>query len=224
MTSDLTGGYSVEMVWFKTRKKKNLTLALSHILKRWRQVLRKYQKATSDLGYGWYYTEKTNFGFFLQACVQLGMYILLEFTEERKKRGEPSSLGRPDCWVLMNSEKWVDAYFEVKKDYGSIDTGPRRTVFIKLKEAQKQLKNLTESKSARARIALCFITLGRNVQSRTVISYERALTKYLIQLKENQEIDFYAAYLSPEKLLKTSNRRDNDTVFYPAIVMVGKFV
>jgi len=214
----------MEMVWFRKRKQKGVTIALEHILKRWRQALRKYQNTTNDLGYGWYYTEKTNFGFFLWACAQLGMYFLPEFTETRRHRGKSSSLGRPDCWILMDPERWIDAYFEVKKDHGCIDTGPRRTALAQLKSAEKQLKQLSESKTAKARIALCFVTLWRNIQSKTVISYETALSQYLKQLKDCHEIDFYAAYLSPEKLVKATSRENKDTVYYPVIVMVGKFV
>lgn len=214
----------MEMVWFRTRKQKRLTTFLERILKRWRQALSEYQDATDDLGYGWYYTEKTNFGFFLWACAQLGMYFLPEFTEVRRRWRKAPSLGRPDCWVLMDSERQIDAYFEVKKDHGCIATGPRRTVFAQLKKAQEQLKDLTESKSAKARIALCFVTLWKNVQSKTATSYKADLSAYLKQLKDYQEIDFYAAYLSPEKLVKASNRENKDTVYYPAIVMVGKFV
>jgi hypothetical protein len=214
----------MEMVCFRTRKQKGMTIVLERILKRWRQALREYQNATNDLGYGWYYTEKTNFGFFLWACAQLGVYFLPEFSEVRRKRGKPSNLGRPDCWILLDPERWIDAYFEVKKDHGCIDTGPRRTVLAQLKSAEKQLKELSDSKTAKARIAICFVTLWRNVQSKTVASYESSLSKYVKQLEDCHKIDFYAAYLSPEKLVRAACRENKDTVCYPAIVMVGKFV
>ena len=152
------------------------------------------------------------------------MYFLPEFTEVRKRRGKPSSLGRPDCWVLMDPEKWIDAYIEVKKDHGCIDTGLRRTVLARLKSAEKQLKEVADAKTAKTRMALCFVTLWRNTHTKSETSYERALSEYLEQLKDYHEIDFYAAYLSPEKLVKNSNRENKDTLYYPAIVMVGKFV
>ena len=42
----------MEMVWFRTRKQRNVVLALDRILKRWRQALSEYQNTTNDLGYG----------------------------------------------------------------------------------------------------------------------------------------------------------------------------
>lgn len=189
-------------------------------------MIQQYQEDTGDLGYGWYYTEKSNFGFFLRACAELGMHFLPEFTMERKNRRLHSGLGRPDCWVRMKED--VEAYFEVKKAYNSIDGKSRNAVLQALESAVNQLKSLKYLETSSYRMALCFITLGRKAENkRKTLRYEEALSKYLEKLQKSGKIDFYSAYLSNEFYITKAyrkNRKDSgDDYSYPALVVVGKY-
>jgi hypothetical protein len=216
----------MQMIWLNPRKSGRITKDLRKILRQWRLTIEEYQKETGDLGYGWYYTEKSNFGFFLRACAQLGMHFLPEFTMERSGRRRHSGLGRPDCWIRM--EEGIEAYFEVKKAYNSIDGKSKNTVFRALGSAEKQLKSLKYLEASSYRVALCFITFGRKTRSKKETHpYEKALWKYLRELQESGKIDFYSTYLSNEDRIKKAyakNRKDfGDDYSYPAIVLIGKY-
>ena len=214
------------MIWFNPQKSARITRDLRKILIKWRLAIEEYQKETGDLGYGWYYTEKSNFGFFLRACAELGMHFLPEFTMERSGRQRRSGLGRPDCWIRM--EEGMEAYFEVKKAYNSIDGESKNTVFTALRSAENQLKSLKYLEASSYRVALCFITFGRKTENkRKTLPYEKALSKYLKELQKSGEIDFYSAYLSSEDSIKRAygkNRKDfGDDYSYPALVVIGKY-
>jgi hypothetical protein len=214
------------MVWFNPKKSSGFTKELRKILIKWQLVVGRYQKETGDLGYGWYYTEKSNFGFFLRACVELGMHFLLEFTMDRGGRRRRFGLGRPDCWVRMKGG--MEVYFEVKRTYNSIDGKSKNTLLRTLRSAENQLKSLRYLETSSYRIALCFITLWRKTDGqRRTLPYKKALTKYLRELQRLSEIDFYSACLSNENIIKKAyrqNRKDfGDDYSYPAIVVIGKY-
>ncbi len=216
----------MRMIWFNPQKSARIKRHLRKILIRWRLAIAAYQKETGDLGYGWYYTEKSNFGFFLKACAELGMHFLPEFTMERRRRRERSGLGRPDCWIRM--KEGTEAYFEVKKAYNSLDGKSKNTVSNALRSAEHQLRSLKYLESSNYRVALCFITLGRKTKSkRKTLPYEKALPKYLRELRESGNIDFYSSYLSNEWSIKKAyerNKKDfGDDYSYPALVLVGKY-
>jgi hypothetical protein len=216
----------MKMIWFKTRKSNRTEIAIRKILKGWQLSIKEYQRETDDLGYGWYYTEKSNFGFFLRACAKLGMHFLPEFTMERRRGRQQTALGRPDCWIWL--KEGLDAYFEIKKAYNSIDGKPRKSVMDSLMKAVKQLNSLRDLEKTSYRVALCFITLGRKEEGkRHLPAYDKVLSVYLDRLRIAGKIDFYGAYLSDERTIRKAYLRDKryykDTYSYPSLVVIGKY-
>lgn len=117
----------MQKIWFRSKQKRSLTVNMEKILKKWQIALRVYQDRTGDLGY--FYTEKANFGFLLWGCAQLKMPFLLEYTIERKYRGQELAQGRPDGWIQM--DKNIEIVVEAKRREDCLDTPPTEDNFQK---------------------------------------------------------------------------------------------
>ena len=213
----------MEKIWFRSHQQRNLSIHVSRILKKWQLALKEYQNKTWELGYDT--TEKANFGFFLWGCAQLKMPFLLEFTMDRKYRGEDRGQGRPDGRILMDDN--TTAIFEVKRIFDRLDTPPRNQIVKKIDLLGKELKSLKWWNRKVKRIGLCFVILERN-KERGTKGLNKPLSRYLSNLTTYPSFDFFGVYQSPEEIVtkpyNISKDKRNHEFIYPAVVVIGKYV
>jgi len=213
----------MERIWFRSHKPRNLSMHVNRIIRKWQLALKEYQNKTWELGYD--NTEKANFGFFLWGCAQLKMPFLLEFTMDRKYRGEERGQGRPDGWILMDDN--TTAIFEVKRIYDRLDTPPRNQIVKKIDLLGKELKSLKLWNRKVKRIGLCFVILER-IKGKGTKELDKPLSKYLSNLKTRPFFDFFGVYQSTEEIVTKpyniiKDKRNREFI-YPVVIVIGKYV
>lgn len=209
----------MESVWFKPGKERTLKKYIMILLQQWQIALRDYQKKTGELGFDT--TEKANFGFFIWGCAQLKMPFLLEYTTEGKWGKRDRGQRRPDAWIWIN--KKTHALIEVKMIWDNLNTPlSQDKIRDKIDLLKEELTSIRSDDKQVKRIGLCFITLWRNKKFMRQESNEKALKKYLAELKRIPFIDFFAAYNAPKSLYMENV--DKEKWIFPAVVLVGHYV
>lgn len=214
--------------------KKNKIRPLRPVLKKWRNILQKYNRVVSNDLHPYANNERTNTGLLAAAIwTSGGTHVALEeFRVDRKDKNSSKRVGRSDLWFTLKKGDWEDGYnleakrplFPLSKYLLSKGLYLSQELRGSMQQATKALQSLHPSECAHNLLAAVFVVpqfSNGELSNLTKKEKEKIVSDFFDDLQsqvKNQGFDFYAEYRPSSKKLG----KNKEGWRYPGIALVGQ--